>query len=129
MADVVNAESTNNVAFVPLAPLSIAVFVGAGNSLLVHFSASGFYPVGGAQTFFRLVVDGNVGAPIKRSTFTRAGGGGAPGESTAIVAKITGLVGAHTIEIWWAVSGGGTTTIDPINEENHGTLLVQEVAV
>jgi hypothetical protein len=127
-ANVVALTAKGAGGFALLAPLSIPIVVGAGNSVLVHFSASGANPGGGSQTFFRLVLDGAVGAPIKKSTFTRGGGGGPGGESTAIVAKITGLVGLHLLEIWWDASAG-LTTIDPVGAEHHATLLVEEVSV
>jgi hypothetical protein len=109
-----------------------------GNSLLVHFSASGDNPGGGGglSTFFRLFVDGALTVPPKRSTFTHGGGPGADAapQSTAIVAKISGLaVGAHTISIFWASEAGGLATIDPTaapaGPDHHATLLVEEVSV
>ena len=129
VADVVADTSVTGGAFLPLVPLSIPIVIGAGNSLLVHFSASGQNPGGGNLTLFRLLVDGVV---VKGATFTRGGGGGPGGESTAIVAKITGLAaGAHSVDIEWSAPTGGTTTIDAVSnpDGNHATLLVEEVSV
>jgi hypothetical protein len=117
--------------------LSVPVVIGAGNSLLVHFSASGDNPGGGGgnQTFFRLFVDGGGGLLIKRSTFTHGGGAGAGpgGQSTSIVAKIVGLVaGAHTVDVFWAASAGASTitpAAGPGGPDEHATLLVEEVSV
>jgi hypothetical protein len=115
--------------FALLPPLSIVVVVGAGNSLLVHFAASGFNTAAGNSTLFRLRVDGVV---VKGSSFSRPTGGGPNGEATAaIVKKITGLAaGAHTVDIQ-ANTTTGTTTINAATQPNEqgATLLVEEVSV
>jgi hypothetical protein len=108
-----------------LAPIGINI--GAGHALLIHFTVSGLNNAAGVQSSFRLRVDG---ATVKGATFSR-GGGGAAGESAAIVAKVTGLgAGAHTVQIE-ANSVGGPTNINAGSQpdQEHATLLVEEVSV
>jgi hypothetical protein len=116
-------------AFAVLPPLAIVIVIGAGNALLVNFSASGFNNAAGNSTFFRLRVDGVV---VKGTAFSRPAGGGPNATASApIVAKITGLAaGAHTVDIQ-AATTGGTTNINPVTalDSQHATLLVEEVSV
>jgi hypothetical protein len=102
-----------------------------GGDLLVFFSAAAETNIPGSQTFFHLRVDG---IDQKGSTITHpAGGAGGTNraETTAIVAKLTGLAaGAHTVDVQWANDGSGATqTIDTTTGNEHGTLLVEEVSV
>jgi hypothetical protein len=120
--------------FAVIPGLVVPVVVGvAGNSLLLHFTVSGFQNAAGNSTFFRLRVDG---VPLPGGTaFSRPAGGGPNGTaSAAMVAKVPALAaGAHVVDVE-ATTTGGTTTIDPTlggaaANSQHGRLLVEEVNV
>ena len=128
VADVSSAPGTTPLVFTPL--LTVPITTALGSTLLVNFSASADNATGGSQTYFALYVDGNL---VKGATMTHPGGGVGPAraESTAIVARITGLLpGPHNVEIRWATNIG-TSKVNAIllKNQQHGTLLVEEVNV
>lgn len=128
-ADVVVDTVIPGGGFALLAPLSIPVVIGAGNALLVHFSAAGFVNLANNSAFFRLRVDGVV---VKGTAFSRAPAGSSNSTASAsIVAKITGLAtGAHVLDIE-ANTTSGTANINPVSapDSQHATLLIEEVNV
>jgi hypothetical protein len=104
----------------------------AGNFLLVHFTASGVTASPG-RIFFRLLLNGaSIG---KGASIACPGGvGGGPGaECAAIVARLPIAVGGlNTVSVEWSISAGsGSATITAATtpDQQHGTLIVEEVAV
>lgn len=112
---------------VPTPFLSVPITTSAGSSLLISFTASAEQNTNQIQTFFQIQVDGVLhgGATIT------SGAGGIRGQSTGIVAKVSGLLpGAHTITALWSNNGGTSSIRGATNPtQEHAAILVQEVTV
>jgi hypothetical protein len=112
--------------------LSVPIVVGAGNTLLVFFSAAA-QNSGANRTRFILEVDGLASAPPKGAEITHpAFAPLSPNVLCACIdARLVGLApGPHVIAIRWVASAGISSILGATsNLVEHGTLIVEEVNV
>ena len=108
---------------------SVPIVIGAGNTLLVFFSAAA-ENTGANRTRFILEVDGLASSPPKGAEITHSTT--PPNVLCACIdARLVGLApGAHTIAIRWVASAGVSSILGATaNLIEHGTLVVEEVNV
>jgi hypothetical protein len=109
--------------------LSVPIVVGAGNTLLVFFSAAA-ENTGANSTRFTLLVDGIASSPPKGAQVAHPAA--IPNVMCACIdARLVGLApGLHVISIEWVALAGTSSILGATgNFVEHGTLIVEEVNV